>query len=263
MKGYCLLIALAGGVSLYAAPVGNPAFPQLLKEGYAIPNNCWVDFRLGYEGDFIGDGRMKQYNEGHGRVDNYEQYTNSGTVTLNFLDRLDIYGVFGSTRVSSDWRFEAVDSAVHRVELETNYHFLWAVGARGILFEWGNTILGIGGRYNATCHLKPVWTCIDGNPVSTSGTRFRWREWQVDLGMTHKIEIFIPYLGLKYSNSHARVGRYSDDIASDSGLLHMKNRTPVGIIIGCTLTTEKYFMLNVEGRLIDENALTIAGDFRF
>ena len=80
---------------LDAAPVGNTAAPQILEDGFFIPSDCWVDLRAGYEGDFVTDGRMKQRKQGSGRVDDYSQNTNSGTITLNILDRLDLYGVLG------------------------------------------------------------------------------------------------------------------------------------------------------------------------
>ncbi len=264
MKKIALTTALfLAGHSLFAAPVGNPAFPQLLQEGYFIPSSYWVALRLGYEGDFVGDGRLKQREESSGRVDNFKQDTNSGTVTLNFLDRLDLIGVFGSSRVCTDWRFTLPGPTTERMILETNYGFLWAVGGRGVLYEWGNTILGIGGRYSGTA-LKPVTATINGVPIPTAGTRLHWKEWQIDLDISHKIDIFIPYLGIKYSNVHTKIGTFPTEISDNgSGEIHMSNRNPVGIVIGCALTTGKFFMLNIEGRLIDEEAATIAGDFRF
>ncbi|MBF8262960.1 MAG: ompA-A [Parachlamydiales bacterium] len=247
---------------LFAAPVGNPASPQFLQEGYFFGCNNWFDVRLGYEGDFVGDARMNQYAQGNGRVDNFSQSTNSGTVTLSVLDRLDMYAVFGSSRVCTDWRFTAAE-LVKRIQLETSYHYLWAIGARGILFEWGNTILGLGGRYHAS-DLKPIWTTINGAPISTKGTQLKTQSWQIDLDLAYKIDLFIPYLGLKYSKSCTKIGTFSEAISSSGfGKMHMKNRNPVGILVGCSLTTGKYFFLNIEGRLIDEEAATIAGDFRF
>jgi hypothetical protein len=264
LKSFAIFAAALGaGASLFGAPVGDPLFSRLLKEGYFIPDHSHVNFRLGYEGDFISDARMKQTVEGCGRIDDYRQDANSGTVTLNLFDRLDLFGVFGSARTCADWRY-VYEDAVFRVQLETSYRFLWAAGGRAIIFEWGQTVFGLGGRYNAT-DANPVWAAINGVPISTKGTRLRWNEWQIDFDVAHQIEIFVPYIGVKYSSSHTKVGNFSEaPIAGNgSGTLHMRNRTPVGLVIGCTLTTEKYFMLNIEGRLIDELACTIAGDFRF
>jgi hypothetical protein len=206
---------------------------------------------------------MKQRREGTGRVDDYSQSTNSGTVTLNILDRLDVYGVLGSSRTCAEWRFLDIAGNVHNTQMETFHNFLWGVGARAILFEWGNCDLGLGGRYSSADY-KPIWLTIDGVNVPVSGTHCRWREWQVNLDVSYHIDIFTPYAGVKYSNARTRIGEFGTAIStSGSGSNHFRNRVPVGLYIGCGLSTGKYFMLNVEGRLIDEEAVSISGDLRF
>lgn len=264
MKKLAMWMAtLVASSALYAAPVGNPSAPQLIDEGFFMSCDTWVDVRAGYEGDFVADARMKQRREGHGRVDSYQQTTNSGTVTINFVDRLDIFGVFGSSRTNAEWRFTDAIGNVNQVEMETLYHFLWGVGARGILFEWGNTTLGIGGRYES-CNYDPEWLTLDGVNIDPSGTRMNWHEWQVDLDISYRIDLLTPYIGLKYSSANSKLSGFSIPIASNGvGKNHFTNRTPVGLFIGCSLSTGKYFMLNVEGRLIDEEAVTISGDIRF
>lgn len=264
MRNFAITAACIGlHVALYAAPVGNPSFPQLLQEGYWIPLNSCINLRLGYEGDFISDALMKQTIEGKGHIDRYRQDTNSGVATINVFDRIDLYGVLGAARMYADWRFEDSDEMVNRIELETCYHFLWAVGGRVIIIKWGETIFGLGGRYNAT-DTSPTWVSFNGNPIPTDHTHLDWTEWQIDFDVSHQIDLFVPYIGVKYSSARAETGEFLIDIAQNgSQSLHMKNRTPVGLVIGCTLTTDKYFMLNVEGRLIDEMAATISGDFRF
>jgi len=263
MRKLLLSTAIIGVHSaLMAAPVGNPSFPELLKDGYFISNSCHAGLRAGYEGDFVNDARMKQEKEGRGRVDNYKQDTNSAVTTVNLFERLDLYGVFGSSRVCCDWRF-STDAEINRVELETSYHFRWAVGGRGILLKWGNAVCALGARYNAVS-LKPTWATINGISVPTSGTSLDWKQWQFDFDISYQIEIFVPYAGVKYSRAATKIGCFFVDISrSGSGTIHMRNRTPVGLVIGCTLTTGKYFMLNMEGRLIDERAATIVGDFKF
>jgi hypothetical protein len=86
----------------------------------------------------------------------------------------------------------------------------------------------------------------------------------VDLALSYRIEIFSPYIGLKYSDVRAKIGQFQTTIANNgSGSNVFNNRYPVGVFIGCSLTTGKYFMLNLEGRLVDEEAVTISGDVRF
>lgn len=262
MNKFVFSFALVFSCFLFGAPVGNPAFPRLLQDGFLIPNDQCFNIRLGYEGDFVFDARLKQTNGRDRRIDDYKQDTNSGSVTLNLFERLDLFGIFGATRTCADWRF-INDEMVHRVQLETRYHFLWAVGGRVCFLEWGCTYFGFGGRYSAADQ-KPIWATMDGTLIPTHSTRLNWKVWQLDFDISHQMEIFIPYIGVKYSNVHSNLGEFSFPIANeDSGILHMKNRTPVGIVIGCTLTTERYFMLNIEARLIDEMAGTVTADFRF
>lgn len=265
IKKFAVSIAMfVACTALNAAPVGNTSAPELIQEGFLISCDSWINFRLGYEGDFVADGRMKQHDQGVGRVDTYEQWTNSGTVTLNILDRMDIYGVFGSSRTEADWRFGDLSAGtVSRIELETKYCFLWAAGARAILYEWCNASVGLGGRYSS-CNYRPVWLTSDGLLQSVSGSHFSWREWQINLDASYKIDLFTPYIGIKYSNARTQLKDFLVPISADlTGSNSFKNRIPVGLYLGCTLSTGQYFMLNVEGRLIDEEAVTISGDFRF
>src|SRR3990167_4628498 len=253
------LLAIPG---LFSAPVGNPAAPLLIREGFLIPASSWINLRGGYEGDFVGDGKLEQTIDGTGRVDTFQQYTNSGTVILNILERLDVFGVFGSSRVLTDWRFET-GSTITQIQLETFYDFLWGVGARGVVFEWDKICLGIGWRYSF-CNYTPSWLTTNAVPVSIGNTQLRWREWQIDLALSYKIDLFTPYLGVKYSNAHAKLGVFSIPIsASETGANQFTNRTPVGMVIGCSISNGKYFMLNIEGRLFDEDAVTISGELRF
>ncbi len=196
------------GIAAGAAPVGNPAFPKLLKKGLFIPEESHFGLRMGYEGDFVGDGQLKRTDGGSGRIDSDKQETNSGTATFTLVERLDVYGVFGSSRSCLNWRFSDRDGSTKRVQLETKYRFLWAVGARAILYEWGDAVLGAGGRYAQT-ESKPSWVAIDGIPVGKEeSSRYKWNEWQVDLSLSYQIDMLVPYIGAKYSQTKASFGSF-------------------------------------------------------
>lgn len=256
-----LLSAMMASAALNAAPVGNTAAPQLIEVGFLVPYDSWVDPRAGYEGDFVADAKLKQ--RPSGRVDRYTQNTNSGTVTLNVLDRLDLYGVFGSSSTCAEWRFSSEAEVIQNAEMETFQNFLWGIGARAILFEWGNCDFGFGGRYSSV-HNKPLWLTIDGVDASVSNSHCRWREWQINLDISYHIDLLTPYIGTKYSNAETHLGAFETIIATNNSKNNsFENRIPVGIYIGCGVSTGKYFMLNIEGRLVDEEAVTISGDLRF
>ena len=87
---------------------------------------------------------------------------------------------------------------------------------------------------------------------------------QLDLDLSYQIDLFIPYIGAMYSNARTKVAGFTTPISnSGKGSDRFKNRIPVGVVIGCSLTSLKYFVLNLEGRLVDEEAVTISGDIRF
>ena len=258
-----LIAALFSPCAIFAAPVGNTSAPQLIEDGFFISRDSWIDIRAGYEGDFVTNGRLKQEEEGSGRVDCFKQNTNSGTITLNFLDRIDLYGVFGTSDAKTSWRFTDPSNTIHRIEVQTNNDFLWAVGARGIFFEWGNTCLGLGGRYSSALY-APEWLTSDGVNADVSTGHLRWREWQINLDISYKIELFTPYIGTKYSSARTNLGNFSVPIANNGSKSNrFKNTTPVGLVLGCSLSNGKYFMMNLEARLVDEEAITVSGDFRF
>jgi major outer membrane protein len=261
MLKYLFFFALFLSGSLFGAPVGNTSAPQILEDGFFISRNSWVDVRAGYEGDFVTNGRMEQQDSG--RIDCYKQYTNSGTVTLNLLDRIDLYGVFGSSSTNADWRFTDLENSVHRIEIQTDRNFLWAAGGRAIFFEWGCACLGLGGRYSWAKY-DPEWVTNDGANAPSGNGEVRWNQWQINLDISYKIELFTPYIGAKYSSAQTILNGFPIPISSSgSGSNTFKNTTPVGLYLGCTLSTGRYFMLNLEARLIDEEAITVSGDFRF
>jgi opacity protein-like surface antigen len=256
-----IILSIVLAKSLCAAPVGNTSAPALIEKGIASSYNSSVDFRLGYEGDFVSDGRMKQKNSG-GRVDCYEGMANSVTATCNIQDRMDLYGVFGVAETEANWRFENPSEQIVRIKLDTHDSFLWAAGLRMILVEWGKASLGFGGRYSASDYSLSSLSS-NSTPASTEGAQFQWREWQINLDMSYKIHLFTPYIGAKYSHARTQLNHFSVPISSTGNSNEFKNRDPVGLYLGCGLSTGKYFMLNIEGRLIDEEAITLSADIRF
>jgi hypothetical protein len=250
--------------ALHGAPVGNTSTPKVIEKGLFTQSADWLDVRMGYEGDFVADGRMNQYDQGTGRVDTYEQWSNTGTFTLNLVKRIDVYGVLGASKTKADWRFSNSNAGtINRAKIETEDNLMWAVGSRAILYEWWNASLGLGGRYSA-CSYQPNQLSVDGVMQSTSHSHFEWWQWQINMDLSYKISWFIPYVGAKYSQERALLTDFSVPISGSlSPSNSFKNRDYLGFYLGCTLSNGHYFMLNLEGRVIDEEAISLSCDFRF
>lgn len=263
-KSFAFFILLCLPFAVRGAPVGNTAAPEIIQQGFFSPRASSMSLRLGYEADFVTDARLGQYDQSSGRVDSYTQDTNSGLVTWNFVERLDLFGVFGKSKTEADWRFtNLANDQVHRIKLKTKGAFLWAAGARAILYEWNDLFLGMGGRYSASEYAISR-VSNDGIAASPEGASLRWRQWQINLDISYKIQIFTPYIGTKYESVISKLRGFSTEIsANGTGSNTFKNRSPVGLYLGCTLSNGKFFALNIEGRLIDEEAVTVVADFRF
>lgn len=246
---------------LHALPVGNPAAPRMVTEGFFLNVKSGVSGRVGYEGDFVRDGYFKQ--QDGDTVDKYGETNNTATVTFNILDWTDVYAILGNSQASSNWRFTNPENEVIRIQMETNAELLWGVGARVILWEGSHATLGAGGRYEQSGN-KVSWLTSDGVSQSVNGTNLYWHGWQADLDVAYHIDLLTPYVGVKYSNIHSSItGAQTQIAAGGSQNAYLTNRIPVGMVVGCSLSTGKYFMLNLEARLINEEAATISADIRF
>ncbi len=247
---------------LYAAPVGNPFSPEVIEEGFFISPASWINFRLGYEGNFVSDARMEKQDTSDEKVDNFKIDINGGSFTLNLQNRIDLYGVLGASRIRSDWRYTNAN-VVSRIEIETNYRFAYSVGGRAILYQWGNTALDVGDRYSYTIPSVSFIT-RDGAPQDKGVSQVRYNDWQINMGLAHVIDIFIPYIGMKYLRAKAKIRNFDFVISNDGqGLLSMKNRDRFGGYVGCTLSNKKNFMLTLEARFVDEEAITVSGELKF
>ena len=249
---------------IISCPVSVPTAPRLIEEGFFTSPASSASFRLGYEGNFVWDAKLEETPETRDRIDSFQMDAHMGVGTINIINRFDMYGACGESRIQGNWRIEEIEGIQSRLETETKYRLCWAAGAKALLFEWGKTALALGGKYFFT-QPKMLWLIKDGSPIATDDTKIQWKEWQVDLALSHKVDLFTPYIGMKFDKKKVEMdGITQDSISSDgSGILHMKERNCMGMALGCALSQGKQFMLVVEVRFFDEEGATIIGDLKF
>jgi hypothetical protein len=191
-------------------------------------------------------------------MDQFQSQWNQGVITCSIADRVDFYGSAGSMQAFFSHR---PPSGGAQREYQTGYKTTWGFGARAIVYEWGDCSIGMEGGYQwAKPHLR--WNSLSGTSFTTSAS-LHYQEWQVGIGISRQVEMFIPYGAFKYSNVHAKVVPLRSDLELGSNSFQMTNRDHFGLVFGCTFTTGKFFDLTVESRFLDEQAITLAGDLRF
>lgn len=230
-----------------AAPVGNPAKSLLTKGEYPIKVGTELDFVIERELDVSGvDVEIEAFN----------WYMSKISYTM--ADKVDLYCLLGGASGEFSEKYSGVD-----LKYETEGAFAWGLGATFLLNEFENGIrLGLDGRYR---QVEPdidevILNNVDVSSIITSGS-IEYKEWQVALGISKEFEQFVPYGGIKYTDVEASMKATilgttykTDDINSDGVF---------GIFIGCDFLPTENISIGVEGRFIDETAVTVAATYHF
>lgn len=262
MKFLILTLIMIFAVSVaYAAPVGNPATPVMLKSGLLTKEEeSQFGFVIGPEFDFVNDRNIKNQ-VGDTKVRFY-----GGKAGVVIADRAFVYGILGACQIEQE--FTVLGS---KVEWETETEFAWGVGTTVLLYEttidlMGNGILrlGVDGKFRYSNPDVEEIT-IDGtvyklSDAGVSNVNLELKEWQVALGISYQIDRFLPYIGVKYSDVDGEAkGTYSGTTYKEN----LKADDNIGIFVGTDILITDSMSVNVEGRFIDEQALTVGALIRF
>ena len=257
MRVYILFIALVLSTTAQALYNGNPGLTESIEDGIFFSKDCNYSIKVGAQCDYVFDRKMKGKGEAEGQVDNFTILQNQGTLTFNMQDRVEAYGSAGSFHAE----FANEPHSDHkRREYGTHDHFTWGAGLRAVVFHWGNALMGIDGKYQSA--ITPVmWNTLNGEALPPA-SRLECREWQVATSMAYEAGMFIPYAGLTYAHTYAKVNGI-DPALLVPGSFKMTNRERFGLALGCTLAPGCIVDLSIEARFFSEQALTLAGDIKF
>lgn len=251
-----LLIAIFGLCPLQAesAPVGNLAAPAMGKD-----DSKFIRLVTGFETDMIFDRKLKDIDES--KLNFY-----SGKAGLIFNDRVLVYGLLGAGNMKVEF-----DDEGSEIEVDTKTGFAWGIGAKAILYEtevagFGGGVLRFGGDIKFR-HVEPDISTITINgdewdiaDDDTAEGVWEYDELQLALGLSYQMGGFIPYLGVKYTDLESCVkgtdagGDWQTDISAED---------TVGMFAGADIMLTDTLSFNVEGRFLNEQALSVGGVYRF
>lgn len=273
-----MLSILACGAA-YALPVGNPSDASLLSDGLVWEGFCgdpcdpclsWCDawsFRFGFYGDYVFNRHMQLENGDRSHIEHTSIFTNAGYLALNFWDRFDVFATLGASNFYVDTNVVSfVGSGTSRFDIESVTHFSWSVGGRATLWECGCTTLGIEGQYFQFC--PDIRRATLGSTISVypdDNVSADYREWQVGLGLSHRINMFVPYIAVKYARAKLS---FDDAVIPFPGgptatLNNLESDKHWGYAVGVSLVDCEKASVAVEGRWGDEKAVYVNGQIRF
>ena len=266
----------------YALPVGNPSDASLLCDGLLWKAHCgnpcdpyltWCDalsLRAGFWGDYVFNRHLKiDHHDTDSDIEHTRIFTNAAFIAANVWDRFDIFTTLGATNLfldSNAFSFGAFTANGARIEIETETDFSWSLGARGTIWECGCTSLGAEAQYFSTRpNVRRVTAGAIASVYPDSIIDAKYHEWQVGVGLSHRINMFVPYVAVKWSHAKLRLDNAQPGIPGlpDVTLYNLQNNKDWGYAVGVSLIDCDKASLTVEGRFGDEKAIHVNGQIRF
>lgn len=255
------LLFLPIGVS--ALYNGNPSFPMMPEEGIFIAKEKWLGVKVGYEFDRVYDRKLqmegRELENQRKKVQKYESLSNFGVVTLNFNQRAEFFSTLGAMSC----KISQTPYSDTRVTYHTHSHFTWGIGGRAILAYWGDLQVSVNAAYvQADLPLSSLE--VNGKSYPKRHLEIDFRQWQVGAGISYRVNWFIPYIGVDYSDFRARV-EHLRALKSLFPKKHVtfKEKYATGLYMGFGLCPDRAFNLNLEVRVINENAVSLSADLKF
>lgn len=240
--------------------IGNPGEPGLLEKGIVL-NHDLCSFRFGYLDDWVYKQKFQDeftLEDSTPTRTSSELSTYAGLLTVNFKDRIDIYGLVGSSRLQID------------EEIFTKRALGWGVGTKWVIFKEGNFFIGADAKYFET-NQKPRYFVIEGAPYNiVSNYRLKYYEVQVAVGMAYRATPFCPYINATYISTKIKpqpnrtLIRFPDvNEVTDLPTKSVSSKYKWGMAVGLTLLDSEKASLSCEWRGFNQNAVDVNLEVRF
>lgn len=215
-------------------------------------------------------------------------------LTYGVLDNLDLFVRLGEANFKNKIKGEQADSGTFDEPISGNSGtylgvienngtftgksaFVWGLGAKGVYPLKNDWSLGMQAQYlthrnsikaKMTSKLTGTATVTAGPDIGdtvsygSAEEEMNWtakltvQEWQIAPYIAKKIGNFIPYFGVKYSDMR---GQYKDEDMK----IKFKADDNFGLFLGTDYKIGKNLSLNIEGRFIDETAMSFGATYRF
>lgn len=273
-----------------AASVGNIAETQ----------GGFGQFSIGveYDGLFNRDMKLKSgsYAGSAGGVTTHESYPFTGDSirdvkmksnriflkgSVGVHSNIDFFVKLGMADAKWEQKYLSPGLPDDKDKFNGDYGFAWGFGAKAKIFETSGGLrfmtdaqylsYKVDGDYKVNgTDLKQVIMAEDPSITTASyKSKTKIQEWQVALYVNQTFRQFSPYAGLKYSDATLKNEirtSFTDSIGPFSAKFETKARADknFGVFIGTDIyVISSKMSVNIEGRFIDETAVTIGMNYRF
>lgn len=185
-----------------------------------------------------------------------------GKVTCGIFDFLDVYLKFGAANYTLDGDVFVNGTKAVTEDLSARAAFLYGGGATVAYEIKDGWIIGLDAQYLASDHkLDFSATSASGTVTEATYDSCLIQEWHAAPYVAWKIARFTPYVGGRYSDM--RLDQKDPNDPKRWNYLHFRAENNIGLFAGTDWNLGDHFSLNIEGRLIDETALSVGAAYRF
>ena len=241
--------------------IGNPAQPSIQKTGLIWESPAWCSFRASYFGDYVYNQRFNDeftIDDTPTNPTHLKLWTQAGMLTLNFRNRIDLYGIFGGSRIEVDQ------------DVTTKQQFAWGVGGKIIFLHEGRFRAGCDIKYFQTNQSPSFFQSENLAYNIVSDFHFNYNELQAALGLSYQTKYFSPYANASYliatlepkpAIATVRLPMVDMDVDVISKSVTASNR--FGLAIGATIIDKKKATVAIEWRTFNQNSIDVTGELRF
>lgn len=253
----------------FSIVVGNPSDPGLYLDGFFSSKEKKTSLRASY----LYNNVYKQEFKNNLRLQatsDIKMKIFASILTFNFFNRLDLYGILGK----ANYKFLDVDDSLSFQD----DGFVWGAGLKLILFKGEKIDFSFDGKYFSTKQ-RANFFIIENLQYNLDGPfRQHFEEVQGSFAFSYKTNFLIPYVGATFLYvldtdffPYTRIKPKPlvriisrEDARAIFETADMKPKDYFGAVLGISIiNTHKNTTLNLETRVVDQNAFAFVGTIRF
>lgn len=247
-----LIFCLSGAAS--AAGIGGAETQGQFKFGIGLDQEFMSSRDLKFKSsnmEFLPGLEMV-----NSEIKNMHRTTIKGS--FGVFDFLDVYVNLGAAQYEGKKELELGGVTQERDKFKARRGLAYGGGLKGT-YVFKNGFL-IGGDLQYLSHKRKfqetATDAITGEKEAIKGNVI-FQEWQVAPYIGMKIGNWTPYLGMKYSDVKVK---FKDE---EGDWFKFMAKDKVGAFLGTDWRVSKHWRLNIEGRLVDETAVSAGITYRF
>jgi len=243
---------------VFSLPIGNPSDPGLYFNGLFTSKMKNASIRASYLYNNIYNAKYQDKLILTATPSDVKMRITAGVLTFNFFNRIDLLGILGTT----DFELDTL--------IFSDRTLAWGAGLKLIIYKGEKIDFSLDGKYFSTKQ-RPTFFLVEKAVYPLVGSfKEHIEELNGSFALSYKTNFLIPYIGATFLYSRIVPkplvgylllpdGDQTVFATNDSDIKNM-----FGVAAGVSIINrQKNATLNLETRVLDQNAFAFIGSIRF